>query len=513
MNDLVIVVKDFEAEIVEKFLQLVYVGKTNLTDMAKLRQVEDFAAKQFGVSNLGPKGNFSVTDAINSSENKSNAGSNSERSENEDKSNELDKSIASTGDPLSMTLKSTGEPAAVAAGPSGAAVPSGKTPANESLFESESFLKNVFADNGDDRQAEVKKEQIKREYGAEDDDDLGLVIKRCRFCDVTFDRYTDLISHFEGRHPKQNPFGCNRCEKSFTRKFDLTNHIKSRHQNKNVSKCDECGEFFSNRHSRRKHQILAHGFVPLSNSSLSGSGLDVSKSEEKVPDIIFKPEPGLDDSPKEIKCQKCSVSLEDENEALTHYRTVHKVPVIGICLHCQFFFTTEKSYTCHVKLHDPTRPFDCKICKLRFSLAETLQRHINTVHEKSRPFFCSICDKSFGLRSTLKNHIQLVHNINVESKKLLPQKRSLAESGTAESSENEETFDGKRKKPTQERYQCSHCQQAFPYKFELEDHVELCPLVGPGRKDANTERAIEETISHLDDISKELSFIFQEPSP
>jgi len=141
----------------------------------------------------------------------------------------------------------------------------------------------------------------------------------------------------------------------------------------------------------------------------------------------------------------------------------------------------------------------------RFSMKDTLDKHVLTIHEKRRPFTCNVCEKSFGARSTLKHHAQAMHNLDIDKK------RNLDDS--AESSGNDSTAsqqDGKRRKAVEGSYQCFHCQQTFPYKFELQDHVEICQLTAPGQKDETTERAIQETISHLDDISKELGFIFND---
>jgi len=58
-----------------------------------------------------------------------------------------------------------------------------------------------------------------------------------------------------------------------------------------------------------------------------------------------------------------------------------------------------------IELEDPSRPFECELCKKQFTKIEILKRHIKT-HMKEKEFKCSYCTKTFDRRDVLNDHVR-----------------------------------------------------------------------------------------------------------
>ncbi|KAF2280852.1 uncharacterized protein EI97DRAFT_10111 [Westerdykella ornata] len=53
---------------------------------------------------------------------------------------------------------------------------------------------------------------------------------------------------------------------------------------------------------------------------------------------------------------------------------------------------------------DPSKPYSCNVCGVRFRRQEHLKRHIRSVHTKDRPFQCKDCGKLFSRSDNLTQH-------------------------------------------------------------------------------------------------------------
>lgn len=53
---------------------------------------------------------------------------------------------------------------------------------------------------------------------------------------------------------------------------------------------------------------------------------------------------------------------------------------------------------------DPSKPYGCQVCGVRFRRQEHLKRHIRSVHTKDRPFQCKDCGKLFSRSDNLTQH-------------------------------------------------------------------------------------------------------------
>ena len=56
-----------------------------------------------------------------------------------------------------------------------------------------------------------------------------------------------------------------------------------------------------------------------------------------------------------------------------------------------------------------TKPFDCKMCPIKFRSQYDLRKHETCVHEKQKNYKCVLCVKTFGGKSYLTRHVKSVH--------------------------------------------------------------------------------------------------------
>lgn len=61
-----------------------------------------------------------------------------------------------------------------------------------------------------------------------------------------------------------------------------------------------------------------------------------------------------------------------------------------------------------VRVVDPDRPFQCRLCTKSYKSKRILKVHLIT-HSDDRPFRCEFCDKRFKLRSVLGTHVKMIH--------------------------------------------------------------------------------------------------------
>ena len=81
------------------------------------------------------------------------------------------------------------------------------------------------------------------------------------------------------------------------------------------------------------------------------------------------------------------------------------------CNECHLRFSTNTGLRHHKKFHDPARPYQCKICGLRFSYKGVYRTHTLHKHSEERSHECEKCSKAFKTMALLKQHQSAHDNV------------------------------------------------------------------------------------------------------
>lgn len=124
-----------------------------------------------------------------------------------------------------------------------------------------------------------------------------------------------------------------------------------------------------------------------------------------------------------VRCATCKNNFSSINKLQRHSIRCSKLH----CVACNRFFTRNKSFIRHMKLHDRRdgieeqrtvgengtdimERFGCRVCGRNFMRLWDLQQH-RTSHNKATYIECIVCKKSFMSSQMLKTHQQIHENI------------------------------------------------------------------------------------------------------
>lgn len=79
--------------------------------------------------------------------------------------------------------------------------------------------------------------------------------------------------------------------------------------------------------------------------------------------------------------------------------------VIRLCPVCGVHFSTKKSYTCHMNVHELDKPFRCSCCDLTFNHDVNRVIHETIQHNHNPPYTCPICSVTVSRWSAFKFHL------------------------------------------------------------------------------------------------------------
>jgi hypothetical protein len=114
---------------------------------------------------------------------------------------------------------------------------------------------------------------------------------------------------------------------------------------------------------------------------------------------------------------------------LTTHKKTHTRDKPYECVVCKKRFSCSGNLTQHKRTHTGDKPYGCNICKKRFSQSSHLASHKKT-HTGDKPFECHVCNKRFSESHNLTQHKISAHKVKqcfecAKCKKTFTQRKSF----------------------------------------------------------------------------------------
>ena len=237
----------------------------------------------------------------------------------------------------------------------------------------------------------------------------------CKLCYRTFDRFHNVVAHFELVHRSDLErineqitgedliFSCDGCDLTFISNDILTYHKDRGHAeiNAKTQQCSHCIEVFKYHSTLRKHSFSKHNI----------------KLEKEV---------------NTINCKLCDKSIKGKGNLKSHTTNIHtsaeevnaltldkinEEDLKFLCEHCDKKFLTEDVRRYHKtfcqrgpKGGSRGQSQKCENCPELFPSYNSLMKHSFKAHNiKSRILNCKLCDKPVKGKWNLRTHEKNLH--------------------------------------------------------------------------------------------------------
>ncbi|XP_051720368.1 zinc finger protein 1035 [Ctenopharyngodon idella] len=192
------------------------------------------------------------------------------------------------------------------------------------------------------------------------------------------------------------------------------------------------------------------------------------------------------------RCHVCNKVFAQAGILQRHMKIQHQAKTDNTCEICFKRFRFPSDLDIHRSCHDPSRPFVCNRCEMRFWTAKSLTIHQRMAHlhanlpsskepsvkartEQPEVYRCEPCDKTYTVKKSYTKHCRLKHG--PDSVKTLTDelKKSSAspsqESDKEESNRNfEDEDDSDNDSDSAPYFPCHVCGKTFLTSENLEDH-------------------------------------------
>ncbi|XP_052132840.1 zinc finger protein 436-like, partial [Frankliniella occidentalis] len=167
--------------------------------------------------------------------------------------------------------------------------------------------------------------------------------------------------------------------------------VKKRHAN---CKCDVCGKTLSGSNSLKRHLMVHSGERPYP--------CNVCPKTFRRKHHLDAHVVSLHSGKKTYQCDKSRRSVRISNFA--RHQGVHTGERPFECKICKRRFSLNIQLNRHRRVHTGERPYECKTCKRRFARKMTLVSHMR-LHTGERPYACNTCRKRFTQKCALVRHM------------------------------------------------------------------------------------------------------------
>ncbi|XP_036393919.1 zinc finger protein 1035 [Megalops cyprinoides] len=343
----------------------------------------------------------------------------------------------------------------------------------------------------------------------------------CKYCNLRFCNNSGLGMHVR-THLRNFPFFCSNCKRGFWNKHVFQKHHKQCRRTQMIKEEENAESTIpTDMNASVENTVLVFN----SGSKTTGTGVLQTKfsckdgNKEKEDSAQNRPKrkslTTVDDTGHKYQCSECDQSFTDglllishledhgRNEQQQkqghacnhcgrvfsqpgmlsqHLKLQHSVRMPYTCPECPKTFRCPSDLNVHRCCHDPSRPFVCSLCHLRFWSSSSLNKHSSLVHpvQKSNSLFvCKPCGKSYSLKSSYRKHCRVKHRKVLKEARMDDQIKGLVRSEQelrievnvegerqADSDEGEDDDDS----DSAPYFPCHVCGKTFTTSESLEDH-------------------------------------------
>ncbi|XP_064115299.1 zinc finger and BTB domain-containing protein 24-like [Macrobrachium nipponense] len=177
------------------------------------------------------------------------------------------------------------------------------------------------------------------------------------------------------------------------------------------------------------------------------------------------------------ECAVCGKRFFRREDFLTHKANAHKIPRPYECKVCKKRFTQKHYVALHMRVHTGERPYKCGLCSNTYTHKTSFTIHMR-IHNGDRPYRCGLCgkrcyDKS-GLTSHMRSHTkETPYECEVCGRRFTHSKSLLVH---------------RRNHTGEKPYKCPYCGKTFRHWHKHKIHIRLhtgerpyrCKICGKG---------------------------------
>uniref|UniRef100_A0A182Q7G4 Protein krueppel n=1 Tax=Anopheles farauti TaxID=69004 RepID=A0A182Q7G4_9DIPT len=236
---------------------------------------------------------------------------------------------------------------------------------------------------------------------------------KCCGCRVDFDHELDLLVHSQQVHrpertiDAEKPFECDTCYRRYPTRKSLATHKRLIKQ----YQCQQCGAIFMKQLFLKLHLERSHRQEVVERPRRCCGGCreefeDAAALRAHSERVHAKPTDGSDgtDDGKPFECSVCRKRFSSMFFMLQHQQKVYREKCYP-CTICGRSFGRAHDLANHETTHSTEMPFECSVCGRRFKNKLYLKNHLKLHTIVAKDQVCVECGKAFRTKDLLKTHL------------------------------------------------------------------------------------------------------------